>query len=123
MSYKVYKFNVIEGLESLASYDFQKIAWFENNQGIVSSFEIMTSLVFEASALEVALYKQVVFSQKADIALRELNELVENIGYNKDERELINSPEMEIVRQKAAEALVLVIASDGSESTVEIVEE
>ena len=121
MTSKVYKFNVIAGLESLASHDFQKVAWFENDQGIVSSYGDMVSLVFEASALEEPLYKRIVFSKKADNALRELDSMVEAIGYDRDERELIDSPEMEAVRQKAAEALALVKASDGSESTVEII--
>lgn len=38
------------------------------------------------------------------------------------EEEIINDPLMEIVRQKSAKALALIEASDGRESTVEIVE-
>ncbi len=120
---KVYKTVVIESLEDLSNRAFQEVAWFENNQGLSSSFGDDVSAVFEDSALEHALNAgDIVFGEAADTALRELNEIVEAIGYDRDDAELIDAPEMDIVRQKAALALELVKASDGVESTVEIVE-
>ena len=123
--YKIYKKNVLEDLTSLASYEFQNIAWFENNQGVSASFTWSVDDLFEDFHLREALYEDeiIVFDRKADQALRDLNEVITPI--NEDSyrgRELIDSPEMEKVRQKAAEALEFVKASDGAESTVEIIE-
>lgn len=120
---KVYKTNVIRGLEHLSSYDFQKNAWFENNLGLLSSYMEDVESVFDDTGLEYALDNdQVVFGHVADNALRELSILLDSIGYDKNEEELIDSPEMQLVRDKAAKALALIQASDYSESTVDIVE-
>ena len=119
---KVYKANIIEGLKYLSDYDLQRLAWIEDPD-ICSSFSDEVAIVFEENGLEKALDQgKTVFGKKADSALRELNEEVEHIGYNRPEKELIDSPEMQIVREKAAHALELILKSDGSESTVEIIE-
>ncbi|MEK6745701.1 MAG: hypothetical protein AABY33_01535 [Pseudomonadota bacterium] len=120
---KIYKTNIIKGLEDLASYHFQKIAWFENDQGLSSSFSEDVEAVFMDTGLEDALdANEIVFGKEVDEALRDLDKTVDGIGYHRDERELINSPEMRIVRVKAAKVLELIKASDGRESTVEIIE-
>ena len=123
--YRIYKKNVIEVLEYLSSYDFQKIAWFENDQGLMYSFNENVSDLFDDFYLEKALYDEgvIVFSKDADQALRDLNDVVEKIdGRDYREEVLIELPEMQIIREKAAIALALIEASDGSESTVEIIE-
>ncbi len=122
MKSKVYKFNVIDGLQHLFSKEWQIEAWIKEND-IWSSFVDEVETVFLDSGLEGILDKETIFGKEADQALRELNIMVDAIGYDRDERELIDAPEMEAVRQKAAEALALVLASDGSESTVEIIGE
>ena len=115
-------------LKALADYDFQKIAWFENEKGLMYSFSNNISDLFDDYYLEEALYDDtvIVFGVSADKALRELNDSVETVirkGYlRKSESFLIQSTEMQIVREIAAKALALVEASDGSESTVEIIE-
>lgn len=122
--YKIYKKNIVEELECLSSYDFQKVAWFDNDKGLSYSFNDNVNDLFDDFYLEKALYDNViVFGKDADQALRELNIAVSEIdGDDYTESELIDLPQMQIIREKAAKALALVQASDGSESTVEIVE-
>ncbi len=123
--YRIYKKNVTEALEALSSYDFQRIAWFENDQGLMYSFNENVSDLFDDFYLEKALYDNhvVVFGEETDKALRELNDAVEEIvGNDYSEEVLINLPKMQIIREKAAKALALVKVSDGKESTVEIME-
>ncbi len=122
MKPKIYKFNIIEGLRYLSNKELQRYAWFEEND-IYFPYIDQVESVFLDSGLEGILDKETIFGKEADQALRELNAMVDAIGYDRDERDLINAPEMEAVRQKAAEALTLILASDGSESTVEIIEE
>ena len=52
---KVYKTNVIEGLKDLASRDFQAVAWFENDQGLSSSYADDVNAVFDDTGLDTAL--------------------------------------------------------------------
>ena len=118
---KVYKFNVIEGLEYLSDRGLQQKAWLENNE-IWSSFNDDVSAVYESSGMERLLYKKTIFGKEADNALRELDHMVMAIPDDVDEAELIDSPEMEAIRRKAAEALALVRKSDGKDSTVKIIE-
>lgn len=122
--YKVFRNHIIQSLHELSDYNFQRIAWFPNDQGLSSDFADDVCAVFEVSNLEGAIYDKgtVVFSKAADQALRELNALCDAVGYHRLDTELINAPDMQAVRDKAAEALELVKASDGSESTEEIVE-
>lgn len=123
--YRIYKKNVIEALQALSNYEFQKVAWFENNQGLMYSFSENISDLFDDFYLEKALYdgKVIVFDKETDQALRDLNDAVTRIMHNSlSEKELLNHPKMQVVREKAAKALASIEASDGSESTVEIVE-
>ena len=122
--YLIYRNNVIEELQALSDRSFQEVAWFENDQGLAYFFNDIVNDIFDDFNLEKALYEEgvTVFSRDADVALRDLNDAVELIGADVPESVIIDLPEMEVVRQKAAKALALVLASDGSESTVEIVE-
>lgn len=120
---KVYKNNVIEGLKDLASYDFQKAIWFENEYKIYSSFDEDVETVFFDSGLSDALAKDmIVFGYEADSALKELERLCDSIGYEWSgrERELLESSEMVLVRGLAKDCLRLMRSNKFLEGTVEI---
>ncbi|MCH2546796.1 MAG: hypothetical protein MK052_04190 [Alphaproteobacteria bacterium] len=122
--YSICPENVIDHLRTLASRDFQKVAWFKNDKGLCYSYGENISDLFDDYDLEKILYTkdEIIFSKEADQALRELNKVVDKVGYNKPEHKIIDTPEMKIVRQKAAKVLELVESTDGSESTVDYVE-
>ena len=121
MKYKIYKRLIAEGLRYLSDRALQQKAWLEDND-ICSSFSDEVESVYLDSGLEGSLYKKTVFDNETDAVLKELNSMIEAVGYERDERELIDAPEMEAIRQKAAEALRLVQVSDHQGSTVEIIE-
>lgn len=64
----------------------------------------------------------VIYSIKATEAIKELDLSINDINESRTPEEVINDPKMQIVREKAAKALELILASDCSESTVEIFE-
>lgn len=115
----LYISNIIEALESLSDYDFQKVSWFKNDQGLWYDYSEIVFDIFEGSYLTEAIKEgAVVFSKEADKALLELEEACDAIGYDIPESKIIDSPEMAIVRQMATRCLKLIDESDGSESTV-----
>ena len=122
--FKIYKNNVIEALQMLSDYQFQKLAWFLNDRGVVASYNENVMWVFDDTALGDALDEgEVIFGANADNALRDLESETDKIeGDDYLEEEIIDMPQMQVIREKAARALELVLQSDGSESTVEIVE-
>lgn len=115
--------NLIESLRALASREFQKVAWFENDLGAMSSFGDDVSDLFDDHNLKDILYEEgvVVISKEVHQLLQELDRITDNIGYDKSESEIIDSPEMEKIRQKSAKILGLIKNNDGSESTVRFV--
>lgn len=120
---EVYKNNMIEGLKDLASYEFQKVAWFENNLGLWSSFEEDVEAIFEDSGFNYVLNAgEIVFGKIADMQLKELESLCDAIGYDwgKNSKDLLESNEMKIIREMAKKCLKLIYDSDGSESTVKV---
>lgn len=123
--YLIYKKNLIERIEALSNKEFQEIAWFENNQGLSASYGGSVSDLFDDGNLKQALFDDgvIMVSQEADDALRELYSAVHKLGFDKTEAELIDSPEMDVVRHKASKALELVKTCDFSESTEEILEQ
>ncbi len=116
----LYPASIIEALEWLADIEFQRIAWFENDQNLFANFDEQYMWVFEDTALLYAMDNgDVAFSHAADNKLRELAILMEAIDwYKENDEELLVSPKMAVIRQKAREALDLIHASDGSEKTV-----
>ena len=108
----------------LSDYQFQKLAWFLNDRGVVASYNENVMWVFDDTALGDALDEgEVIFGANADNALRDLESETDKIeGDDYLEEEIIDMPQMQVIREKAARALELVLQSDGSESTVEIVE-
>lgn len=115
--------NVIDGLRFFASYDYQKIGWFENNLGLCSAYNEDVDAIFRDTGLEVALDAgEVVFGKEADSALRELGQACDAIGYRRDHYELVESDEMKVVRQMARHCLDLIRTSEGKDSTVDLIE-
>ena len=121
----IYKNNIVEALEHLSNYAFQRIAWFENDQGLSYSFNENVLDLFYDSTLDDAIESgHIVFSKDADnmlVRLEQETRLLDDNDYNANV--LINLPQMQIIRELAAQALALVLASDGSESTVEIIQD
>lgn len=121
---RVYEDTIVEGLKDIASYDFQKAAWFENSLGLSSSFEIDVENLFIDSGLEAAFKdNEIVFGMMADKSLLILREACDALGYEWDgkEKELLVSGEMKNIRKLAKDCLNLIRTSDISESTVELV--
>lgn len=124
MKNKIFKKNVVEALENLSSEAYQKIAWFQNDQGLSSSYiDTLLGLFDDTALIDIMDEGEIVFSIQADKALRDLaieTSRVEALGMS--DAILIDSIEMKNIRQKAAKILILINQSDGSESTIEIVE-
>jgi hypothetical protein len=119
----IYRDNVVEALKYLSDYNYQKTTWFENNQSLIGSYNENVMWVFDDTTLSDALVSgETIFGKIVDDALRDLEKETDKIeGDDYSEAEILHMPQMEVIRQKAAKALALVKASDGSESTVEIV--
>lgn len=123
--YAILKNILIESLEELSDRDFQERIWAnkDNPNGYIASFTEADINVFDdAVVIDPLREGEILFDQKVTKALWELHTATAAIDDNRPPEEIINDPLMEIVRQKAARVLELIKASDGSESTVEIVE-
>lgn len=121
----LYKQNIIDALKALTDYDYQRIAWFPNNQNLMYSFNENAEDLFYSSGLDEALRTigEIVFGIAADDALRELEAIVDKIdGHDYSEEVLIDMPAMQTIRKKAKHALFLVQTSTGEGSTVTMLE-
>lgn len=120
----LYRSNIIEALASLASYEDQRLTWFENDQGLGYSFYENIMDLFYDSALDDALKGgEIVFGKSSDKALFELESLVDNVTKENYTRgSFIDAPEMQTIREKAAQALFLVQTGTGEGSTVVMLE-
>lgn len=121
----ILKTNIVQGLKYLASYDYQKIGWFENDQGFGSSFSEDVEAIFDDSGLHDALSSgEVAFDSIIDKALIELEVVCDAIGYNwaGKEKKLLESDQMAIVRELAKRCIKLIANGDFSKSTVQIIE-
>lgn len=122
--YISYKNNVVDALEALADKELQKVLWFPNDKGLMYSYTDSISDLFDDCSLEEAIYDHgvILYSKLADEALRQLETEIRKLNaYDYSEEALIELPHMEIIREKAAYALKLVLACDGSESTEKII--
>lgn len=105
----VYKKGVIEDLQDLASYNFQKTAWLASSGPIVSSFSEDYCKLFDDTGLGDALDAgQIVFNNMTDRVLRDLDATLRKINANRSPQEILDDPLMQVVREKAAEALRLI---------------
>ncbi len=124
-SLKIYKENITKLLEELADKNYQERIWLntDNPDNLVSSFIEAVNMLFDDSAVSYLLEtEQIIIDQSVTTALAELHDATDAVNEFRPTEDIIADPLMDIVRQKAALALELVKASDGSESTVEIVE-
>jgi len=123
--YAIYKKFLIEGLKELSDHDFQRRIWTnqDNPKGLVCSFTEADIRVFDDAVVGHALRDgSIIYDKQVTHALQELHDATAIVDDDRTAVEIINDPLMEVVRQKAAKVLDLITASDGSESTVEIVE-
>ena len=123
--WKVYKTTLLSSLGELSDINFQKRIWLniDNPNGLVTSFIEAANNVFDDALItEVLEANQIVFDRAVTQALLELHDATDAVNEFRSEEEIINDPLMEVVRQKAAEVLRLIEASDGHESTVEMIE-
>jgi len=120
---RIFKNNIIEALEALSSYAFQKTAWFDNNQGLSYSYnENILDLFYDSMLDEVLKAGEVVFGKDADDLLRDLELATAKLdGSDYSEAALIDLPQMQIIREKAAHALALIKAGWGGRSSVDLV--
>ncbi len=119
--YSIYKENIIDALEALADREFQSVAWFPNDQGLIYSYnESVEDAFYDSTVYDALKAGEIVFGKVADDALRDLEKETQKLDdFDYPTEILIDLPQMQIIRKKAAYALMLVKASDHSESTVE----
>lgn len=119
---RIFKNNVIEALEALSSYAFQKTAWFENDRGLSYSYnENILDLFYDSQLDEALKASEAVFGKEADDALRDLEAASNKLdGDDHSDIILIDLPQMQMIREKAARALALIKTSTGEGSTVEL---
>ena len=119
--FSIYKDNVINALEALANRDFQEVAWFPNDKNLMYSYNESVEDAFYNSTIDDALKAgEIIFGKKEDDALRSLEketQQLDDFDYPTDI--LINLPQMQAIREKAAYALKLIKSSDHSNSTIE----
>lgn len=120
---RIFKNNIIEALEALSSYAFQKTAWFENDQGFSYSYNENILDLFHDSMLDEALRAgETVFGKEADDALRDLESESSKLeGDDYSDAILIDLPQMQMIREKAARALALIKAGANEAGSVELV--
>jgi len=117
----VFKEIIMQSLEWLSDYEFQKVAWFDNDQGLWYDYTENVEDIFECYALGDAFAAgEIVFDKETDQALRDLEKTCDALGYKWGGKEhiLLESEGMAIVREMAKKCLKMIAASDGSQSTV-----
>ena len=122
---RIYKNNVITLIKELSDKGYQERVWLnvEDESGLSVSFVEAVNMLFDDCVVEHYLEQgHILFDKKVTNAFLELEDATDAVDEFRPEEEIINDPKMQIVREKAAKALELILASDGSESTVEIVE-
>lgn len=122
---KIYSEILLGSLKDLSDKEYQDNIWLNKNnpKNLVSSFtESANNFLGDALIADALENNEIIYDKKVTKALEELSVAVDDVNEFRHEEEIINDPKMQIVREKAAIALQLILASDGSESTVEIVD-
>jgi DNA-directed RNA polymerase subunit K/omega len=122
--FKIYKKILVQALKEISDKDYQKRIWLNTGDSPIMtiSFSEAANNIFDDALVTDALENnQIIFDKNVTQALRELDKAVDAVDEYRDEEEIIDDPLMEIVRQKAAKALELIQSSNGSESTVEVI--
>ncbi|MDE3016585.1 MAG: hypothetical protein KGI29_06680 [Pseudomonadota bacterium] len=115
---QVYKNNVLESLQVMADYNFQKQALLNPSGPYIWLFIENYYGVFEDSGLLDALKsKQPIFGKRVDDALWDLYDATGKVDETLPGIAIVDSPAMQIVREKAARALQLVLQSKKPENT------
>lgn len=131
MNKRVYKGNIVNILQGLSDRNYQEGVWLGKNnpEGLVDCYGEATCMLFDDCVVGDYLKDgEILFDRATTAAFHELDAAVDAVsesdeeGNFRHEEEIINDPLMEVVRQKAAKVLTLIEASDGKESTVEIIE-
>jgi hypothetical protein len=96
---------LLDDLEKASNYDRQKYEWLDNEEGIVSSFtedyySLFWGIMFDYER------SSFIFGHEIDDALKDLHALMAAIdGYKYTEEEILNMPEMLVIREEAARIL------------------
>ena len=96
---------LLDDLEKASKYDRQKYEWLDNEEGIVSSFtedyySLFWGIMFDYER------SSFIFGHEIDDALKDLHALMAAIdGYKYTEEEILNMPEMLVIREEAARIL------------------
>jgi hypothetical protein len=131
MNKRVYKGNIVGILKELTDVAYQRHVWSQADRkpGMTISYVEAICMLFDDCVVGDYLEEgEILFDRKTTAALHELDAAVEavdasdNNGGYRSQEDIINDPLMAIVRLKAAYVLALIQASDGKESTVEIIE-
>lgn len=122
MNKKIYKGNIVRILQGLSDRGYQERVWLNrDSRGIVDSFVEAANMLFDDCVVGDYLEEgEILFDRATTMTLRELHSAVQAVDEFRSQEEIIHDPKMEIVRQKAAKVLALIEASNGRESTVDI---
>lgn len=119
----VYTDILVNALEHLADYESQKQRWFAQKGSVFGSFSEDCNEFYDDSLLGEALQNnKIILDPFVTQALRDVVQALDRVDEFREPQLIIEDPKMQSVREKAAQALALIQASDGRESTVEIVE-
>jgi hypothetical protein len=98
---------ILDDLEKTSSYERQKYEWLDNEEDIISSYtEDYYSLFWDSCLMFDYERSDVVFGPEIDDAIKNLHALMAAIdGYKYTEEEILNMPEMVVIREEAARIL------------------
>jgi len=126
---RIYKENIVGILKELADKEYQLQVWLNTGRkpGMTISFVEAACMLFDDCVIGHYLRdNEIILDEKVTQALWELDAAVDAVperdknGEFRLEKDIINDPLMDVVREKAARALFLVNVSTGEGSTVDI---
>jgi hypothetical protein len=105
----IYIVNIIQELNQISRYDFQKAAWIEGNEELCFSYYDLYSGLYMDTGLETSWKAgETVFGKDIDKQFKDLIREMEKISFFDLEHYIIDSPQMDIVRKKALALLPLI---------------
>ncbi len=98
---------LFDDLEKVSSYDRQRYEWIDNEEGIVSSYvEDYYGMFWDTGLMDKYERVSLIFGPKIDDAIKNLHAMMAAIdGYKYTEEEILNMPEMVVIREEAARIL------------------
>ncbi len=112
---KLYIDNLLTYLSYLADYDYQKRVWREMGakQGdMCISYTESVCMVFDDTGLGDAMNEGwAIFDAQADQAIKELSDLIDVTKQDMPDRMFIDTPQMQYIRNKALQALHMILQS------------